>query len=428
MDLNYGVVEAAAEVDARQPPKRDPFRVERMDATERQDHDRRQQRRARWARSSAGSTSSPGIRSPPRPAWPTRWANICPSSAPTRTARPPTPSIQAEDELAAAGMVVGAGWAGARAMTSTSGPGISLMTEFIGLGYFAEVPGVFWDITRMGPSTGLPTRISQGDVLKLYYLGHGDTRNIVLLPGNMAECFEFGWRAFDLAERLQTPVFVAQRPRPGHEPVDERAVRLPRRADGSRQGAGRRAVAARSRTGAATRMWTATASAIAPSPATPTRWRAYFARGTGHNEMAVYSERADDWENNLMRLARKHETARTLVPQPIVDEREGAEVGIISFGSADPAVRKPATGCAQRALETSYLRAARPAAGPGDAPTSSPSIERVYVVELNFDGQMCSLVRLHAPEHAAHIRSIAHCDGLPLTARFVTEAILEKER
>ena len=138
------------------------------------------------------------------------------------TGKPTYSIVQAEDELAALGMVLGAGWAGARSMTSTSGPGISLMAEFSGLGYFAEIPAVIWDVQRMGPATGLPTRVSQGDVMKTYYLGHGDSKHVVLLPGDVRECFEFGWRAFDIAERLQTPVFVLSRPGPGHEPVDVR--------------------------------------------------------------------------------------------------------------------------------------------------------------------------------------------------------------
>jgi 2-oxoglutarate ferredoxin oxidoreductase subunit alpha len=207
IDLNYGVVEAAAAWVREHHTKQDPFRVERMSATT---------GKIMIDGNTAGALGAVfgGVSV-------VAWYPITPSTSladalndylgklrKDEDGRQTYAIIQAEDELAAAGMVIGAGWAGARAMTATSGPGISLMTEFVGMGYFAEVPSVFWDVTRMGPSTGLPTRTSQGDVLKAYYLGHGDTRNVCLLPGNMAECFEFGWRAFDLAERLQTPVFV----------------------------------------------------------------------------------------------------------------------------------------------------------------------------------------------------------------------------
>ncbi len=425
VDLNFGVVTAAAEWIRENRPKLDPFRVQRMNATA---------GKFLIDGNSAGALGAVfgGVSV-------VAWYPITPSTSladalgeyltKLRTDADGNKTfaiIQAEDELAAAGMVIGAGWAGARAMTATSGPGISLMTEFVGMGYFAEVPSVFWDVTRMGPSTGLPTRTSQGDVLKLYYLGHGDTRNIVLLPGNMAECFEFGWRAFDLAERLQTPVFVASDLDLGmnlwmtepftypEESMDRGKVlsaeqlkevqNWGRYKDVDHDGIGYRTL---------------------PGNTNPAG--AYFARGTGHNEMAVYSERADDWENNLIRLARKHDTARTIVPKPILDERAGATVGIISYGSADPAVEEARDRLQAQGLETSYLRLRALPLGQETADFIA-QYDHVYLVEMNFDGQMCSLVRLHVPEQAGQVRSIAHCDGLPLTARFVTEAILEKER
>ncbi len=424
VDLNFGVVTAAADWIRENRPKLDPFRVQRMNATT---------GKFLIDGNSAGALGAVfgGVSV-------VAWYPITPSTSladalgeyltKLRTDADGNKTfaiVQAEDELAAAGMVIGAGWAGARAMTATSGPGISLMTEFVGMGYFAEVPSVFWDVTRMGPSTGLPTRTSQGDVLKLYYLGHGDTRNIVLLPGNMAECFEFGWRAFDLAERLQTPVFVASDLDLGmnlwmtepftypEESMDRGKVlnaeqlkeveNWGRYKDVDGDGIGYRTL---------------------PGNTNPAG--AYFARGTGHNEMAVYSERADDWENNLIRLGRKHDTARTIVPKPILDERAGATVGIISYGSADPAVEEARDRLQAQGLETSYLRLRALPLGQ-ETTDFITKYDHVYLVEMNFDGQMCSLVRLHVPEQAAKVRSIAHCDGLPLTARFVTEAILEKE-
>ncbi len=425
VDLNFGVVTAAADWMRENRPKLDPFRVQRMNATT---------GKFLIDGNSAGALGAVfgGVSV-------VAWYPITPSTSladalgeyltKLRTDADGNKTfaiVQAEDELAAAGMVIGAGWAGVRAMTATSGPGISLMTEFVGMGYFAEVPSVFWDVTRMGPSTGLPTRTSQGDVLKLYYLGHGDTRNIVLLPGNMAECFEFGWRAFDLAERLQTPIFVAsdldlgmnlwmtdpftypEAPMDRGKVLDAEGLKevqnWGRYKDVDGDGIGYRTL---------------------PGNTNPAG--AYFARGTGHNEMAVYSERADDWENNLIRLARKHDTARTIVPPPIVDTRAGATVGIISYGSADPAVEEARDRLRAQGLETSYLRLRALPLGQ-ETTDFIAQHDHVYLVEMNFDGQMCSLVRLHVPEQAAKVRSIAHCDGLPLTARFVTEAILEKER
>src|SRR5258708_5845740 len=245
--------------------------------------------------------------------------------------------VQAEDELAAIGMVIGAGWAGARAMTATAGPGISLMSEFAGLAYFAEIPSVIWDIQRMGPSTGLPTRVSQGDVLKAYFLSHGDTKQVVLLPGDMAECFEFGWTAFDIAEHLQTLVLVLSDLDLGmnlwmtepfqypEKPFDrgkvltaEDVARLngfARYRDDENDGVGPRTF-----------------------PGTDHPLAAYFTRGTGHNEFGQYSERPDEWENNLKRLQRKPDTARKLVPQPIDDIVKDAEIGVIAYGSSNPPV------------------------------------------------------------------------------------------
>ena len=324
----------------------------------------------------------------------------------------------------------GAGWAGARAMTATSGPGISLMTEFAGMGYFAEIPGVIWDIMRMGPSTGLPTRVSQGDVLKAYYLGHGDTRHVCLLPGSMQECFEFGYAGLRPGRAPADAGVRAERPRPGHEPVDDRAVRLSRAADGPRQGARPpRSIKAARRAGAATRIWTATASPIARCPATSTRCAAYFTRGTGHNERAVYSERPDDWENNLIRLFRKHDTARTLVPKPVVDRGRGR---------ADRHHRL-------RLDRPGHAGGARPPARSGRRDQLPARCARCRCEETlrEFVGairaRLCRGAELRRPDAPAgpaacagarRARSAASpiCDGLPLTARFVTEAILEKER
>ncbi|HMA36017.1 MAG TPA: 2-oxoacid:acceptor oxidoreductase subunit alpha [Chloroflexia bacterium] len=425
VDLNFTMVTMAAEHVRAHLPKQDPYRVARMNATG---------GRVLIDGNSAGALGAVfgGVSFG-------AWYPITPSTSlfdalgdylaamrhDPETGAATYAIVQAEDELAAIGMVLGAGWAGARAMTSTSGPGISLMTEFAGMGFFAEIPGVIWDIMRMGPSTGLPTRVSQGDVLPVYYLGHGDTRQVVLLPGSVAECFRFGWEAFDLAERLQTPVFVLSDLDIGmnlwmtepfeypDKPMDRGKVltaddvkaagEFARYKDSDGDGITYRTL-----------------------PGNTHPLSAYFTRGTGHNERAVYSERPDDWSRNLTRLFKKHETARTLVPPPIVDRRAGARVGLIAYGSADSAICEARDQLRAAGLETSYLRVR---ALPLEATLREfvAQHETIYVVELNFDGQMHQLIQLYVPERAATIRSIAHCDGLPLTARFVTDAILGKE-
>jgi 2-oxoglutarate ferredoxin oxidoreductase subunit alpha len=349
-----------------------------------------------------------------------------PSLRPAQDGKVDYAVVQAEDELAAIGMVMGAGWAGARSMTSTSGPGISLMTEFAGMGYFAEIPGVIWDIQRVGPSTGLPTRTSQADILSVYFLGHGDTRQVVLLPGNMRECFEYGWRSFDLAERLQTPIFVLSDLDLGmnvwmtepfeypDQPMDRGKVLTKADLD---------------QIGEFARYKDIDGDGITyrTLPGNEHPMSAYFTRGTGHNDQAVYSERPDDWENNLKRLELKHETARTLVPKPVVDIRDGAELGIIAYGSTQDAIEEARDQLRAQGIETSYIRIrALPLEDTlADFINKHP---RLYVVELSQDAQLRSLVRLHVPERAADLRSVAHLDGLPMTANYIRDGILEQEK
>jgi len=331
--------------------------------------------------------------------------------------------VQAEDEIAALGMAVGAGWAGARAMTCTSGPGLSLMTEFAGLAYFAEIPCVVWDVQRVGPSTGLPTRTSQGDVRAASFLGHGDTRHVVLLPGNVAECFEAGWRAFDLAERLQTIVFVLSDLDLGMNlwtsdplvypdaPMDrgkvlsaadlERLGSFVRFADPEGDGIGARTL-----------------------PGNPHPLAATLSRGTGHNERNVYSERPEDWKANMDRLSRKYETARRLAPQPAEENDPDATVGLIGFGSTEAVIREAREALRDQGLPTSFMRLrALPLGEP--ARRFVARHRRCIVVEQNHNAQMRDLLRIHCPEHAARLLSVAHSDGLPLTAEFVAEAVRE---
>ncbi|MBI4772389.1 MAG: 2-oxoacid:acceptor oxidoreductase subunit alpha, partial [Chloroflexi bacterium] len=329
--------------------------------------------------------------------------------------------VQAEDELASIGMVIGAAWNGARAFTATSGPGISLMQEFFGLAYFAEVPAVIWDVQRMGPSTGLPTRVSQGDLLFVYFLGHGDTRQVVLLPGSVHECFEFGWKAFDLAERLQTPVFVLSDLDLGMnqwmtEPFDYPDRPLDR---GKVLTANDLA-----RLGGFARYKDVDGDGIGyrTLPGTDHPLAAYFTRGTGHNERAVYSEKPADWAGNMERLMRKHDTARALAPSPVIERVAGAEIGLIAFGSTDPAVEEARARLAARGIPTGYLRLrALPLADSVQAFVAAH--DRVYVVELNTDAQLQKILRMELPEYATRILSLAHNDGLPLTARWITEAL-----
>jgi 2-oxoglutarate ferredoxin oxidoreductase subunit alpha len=310
-------------------------------------------------------------------------------------------------------------------MTATSGPGFSLMTEFAGLSYFAEVPCVIWDIQRMGPSTGLPTRVSQGDVVKAYYMGHGDVRHVCLLPATMTECFEFAQTAFDLAERLQTLVIVLSDLDLGmnlwmteqfqypDKPLDRGKVLTAEDIERIGQWARYRDVDGDGIT-------------YRTLPGNPHPRSAFLSRGTGHNENAVYSERAEDWQKNLDRLTRKHDTARALVPQPIVDEIDGAQIGIIAFGSTDPAVREARDRLHNQGVATSYMRLR--ALPLGDvARAFIEQHERIYVVELNQDGQMHQLLQLHLPERAADIRSLRICDGLPMTAKFVVDGLREAE-
>jgi 2-oxoglutarate/2-oxoacid ferredoxin oxidoreductase subunit alpha len=335
--------------------------------------------------------------------------------------------LQAEDEIAAIGMAVGAGWAGLRSMTSTSGPGISLMSEYAGLAHFSEVPLVVWDVQRIGPSTGLPTRTAQGDLTQIYFLGHGDKQNVMLLPGSVQECFEFGWKAFDLAERLQTPVFVLSDLDLGMnqwmtKPFEYPEVPMDRgkilweadleKLDGvwarykdvDKDGIPYRTV-----------------------PGNRHHSAAYFTRGTGHDEYARYSEESGNWEANMLRLKRKYDTARQLVPAPVIERTAGAEVGVVTYGSSEAAVRE-ARAMMKKAvgLKVDFMRL-RALPCTRQAFNFIARHERIYVVEANRDGQMCQILSAIMPDQAPKLRSIAHSDGLPLTAKWVRENILDRE-
>lgn len=426
IDLNFGMIQIAYDWASENLEKRDPYRVEPMDETSN-------------CIMADGNTAAAlgsiygGVQF-------VSWYPITPASSLAEALQQYLPQlrkdpetgkntfavVQAEDELAAIGMAIGAGWGGLRAMTSTSGPGLSLMTEYAGLAYFAEVPVVVYDVQRVGPSTGLPTRTAQGDLTFTYFLGHGDTEQIILLPGSVKECFEFGWKAFDIAERIQAPVFVLTDLDFGmnqwmsdpfeypETPMDRGKVlwdedlkewdgRWGRYKDVDGDGIPYRTVPGNRQPGAA-----------------------YFTRGTGHDENARYTEDAENWEKLMARLKKKYETAKHFVPKPVLKTMENAEVGIIAFGSTEPAVEEARHQLAKQDIPTDFLRIRAVPFG-SEVEDFVNSHDRIYVVEMNRDGQMHQLLTLAYPERAVNLISIAHMDGLPLTARRVRTSILAKE-
>jgi 2-oxoglutarate ferredoxin oxidoreductase subunit alpha len=334
--------------------------------------------------------------------------------------------VQAEDELAAIGMAVGAGWGGLRAMTSTSGPGLSLMTEYAGLAYFTEVPLVVWDVQRVGPSTGLPTRTAQSDLTFTAFMGHGDRQHVILLPGSVTECFEFGWRAFDIAERLQTPVFVLSDLDFGmntwmtepfkfpDQPMDRGKVLWEddleklgnawgRYKDIDGDGIPYRTLPGNRHPGAA-----------------------YFTRGTGHDEYARYTEDSGNWNRLLERLKKKYQLARAYMPKPVVDQDANARIGLVAFGSTDPAIQEARHQLNLAGVPTSYLRV-RAIPFTDDVGDFIKTHDRVYIFEMNRDGQLHQLLTLEYPALATRLISLAYTDGLPSTARQVREGILTHE-
>jgi 2-oxoglutarate ferredoxin oxidoreductase subunit alpha len=334
--------------------------------------------------------------------------------------------IQAEDELAALGMVLGAGWVGARAMTSSAGPGISLMSEFTGLGYYAEIPAVIFDVQRCGPSTGLPTRTGQQDILSAAVLSHGDTKHPLLLPSSVTECYSMAIDSFDLSEQLQTPVFVMTDLDLGmntwmSKPFDYPTTPLNR---------GKRLdEATLKRLGQWGRYRDADGDGVPYRTVPGDGMPAYFTRGSGHNELAQYSERAEDYSKNLARLAKKFETARTLVPKPEVELLGNGKVGIIAYGTTHWAIVESRDQLRnEHQLETSYLRLR--------AYPFTPEVfefidrcDRVYVVEQNRDSQMLSLLRMEcAAPQIAKLRTIPHYAGLPIDGRSVTTELMKQEK
>ncbi len=334
--------------------------------------------------------------------------------------------VQAEDELAALGMSVGAGWAGLRSMTSTSGPGLSLMTEFAGLAYYAETPVVIWDVQRIGPSTGLPTRTSQGDLTFTYFIGHGDSHSVILLPGDVFECFEFGWRSFDVAERIQTPVFVLSDLDMGmnqwiskpfeypETPMDRGKVLVEKDLEELKGNWGR--YLDKDGDGIGYRTF----------PGNKHPLSSYFTRGTGHDEYAKYTEEADVYLDNMDRLKRKNETAKQYVPAPVMHSMKDATVGIIAYGSTESAVLEAQHQLdTEHKIKTDFMRVrALPFTKEVDAFLAK--YDQIFVVEMNRDGQMHQIMLTEYAQYAVNLKSVAYGDGMPASAKWVREGILAK--
>jgi 2-oxoglutarate ferredoxin oxidoreductase subunit alpha len=425
IDMNFNIVKASAEWAKANLEKKDPFYLEPMNKTD--------------GLIMADGNTAAAIGSIFGGVQFAAWYPITPASSLAEALNDYLPVLrkredgkhtyavlQAEDELAAIGMAIGAGWSGLRAMTSTSGPGLSLMTEFAGLAYYAEVPVVVWDVQRIGPSTGLPTRTSQADLTFVNFIGHGDSQSIILLPGNVAECFEFGWRAFDIAEHQQTPVFVLSdldigmnqwMSKPFEYPstpmnrgkvlwekdLEELRGNWARYLDKDDDGIPYRTV---------------------PGNKHPTS--SYFTRGTGHDEQARYTEEAPVFLKNMERLKKKYDTARTYVPAPILHATEEATIGIIGFGSTEAAILE-----AKHQLETEHgirpdFMRIRALPFTQDVSDFVAKYDQIFVVEMNRDGQMNQILTIEYPQRAPYFKSVAYGDGMPASARWVREGILAK--
>jgi 2-oxoglutarate ferredoxin oxidoreductase subunit alpha len=333
--------------------------------------------------------------------------------------------VQAEDEIASLGMVIGASWAGARSMTATAGPGISLMSEFTGLAYYAETPAVIFDVQRVGPSTGLPTRTAQGDFLQTAFLSHGDTKHIMLIPCSVEECYSMAMEAFDLAEHFQTPVFVMLDLDLGMnnwmsngfeyptKPINRGKLLTPE---------------VLKKLGTWGRYTDVDGDGIAYRTVPGDGMPAYFTRGSGHNAKGQYSERPDDYVENMDRLNRKFDTARTHVPKPIIERVDGAQIGLIAFGTSHWAVTESRDQLRDETdVKTSYFRL-RGYPFNEELAAFIDAHERVYIVEQNRDAQMLQLMKLDlSPERQSKLRSVLHYSGLPIDARSVTDDVLAQE-
>ena len=425
-DLNWAAVQAGYDYAKASLTKQDPFRVERMHANE--------------GKIIIEGNAAAALGCMFAGVTVVTWYPITPSSSVVEnlidllkkyrvepSGKATFAVVQAEDELAAVGMVLGAAWTGARSMTATSGPGISLMSEFAGLGYFAEIPAVIFDIQRVGPSTGMPTRTAQGDILTVAYLSHGDTRHVMLLPGSVKECFDMSVEAFDLAEQLQTPIFVLSDLDLGMNNWMTEPFRYPEKP--MQRG---KVLSAEdlTRLGGFARYKDVDGDGVGyrTLPGTDHPQAAFFTRGSGHNERALYTERPDEYQHVMERLARKFDTARTMVPAPLTVANGTSKIGLIAYGTTDFAVGESREQLrAEYKLETDYLRI-RAYPFTREIHEFVAAHDRIYVIEQNRDAQMLSLLKLDLPpEDAVKLRSVRHYNGLPIDARSVTDELVMQE-
>ncbi len=333
--------------------------------------------------------------------------------------------VQGEDELASVGIAIGAGWNGARAFTATSGPGISLMQEFIGLAYFAEIPVTIIDVQRGGPSTGMPTRTQQSDILACAYASHGDTKHVLLFPEDPHECFEMAAQALDLAERLQTPVFLMTDLDIG---MNQRLCKPLQWDDSRRYDRGKVMTAEMLEAGKEFGRYLDVDGDGIPFrtyPGTHPSKGGYFTRGTSKNAYAIYSEQGPDYKANMQRLLKKFETAKTLVPKPILNaSKEPARFGAIYYGSTSPAMAEALDALSRQGI---YVNALRLRSFPFQDEIFDfvASHSKVFVIEQNRDAQLKTLLVNDAGINPASLISVLHYDGTPITARYITAEIAE---
>ena len=331
--------------------------------------------------------------------------------------------VQAEDELSSIGMVIGAAWNGARSFTATSGPGVSLMSEFVGLAYFAEIPAVIMDVQRSGPSTGMPTRTQQTDLTICAYASHGDTKHVLLIPEDPFECFEFGALAFDLADRLQTPIFVMLDLEIG---MNDRLTKPFEWDDSRKMDRGKVMTAEQLEAGAKFgRYLDVDGDGITyrTYPGTHPTKGAFFTRGTSKDSMARYSEEGADYQENMERLLKKHRTAATLVPKAIETKaKQPTQYGAIYFGSTSPAMVEADEQLNARGVALDMLRLRAFPFGP-EVEAFIDAHETVFVIEQNRDGQMRSMLINELEINPKKLAKVVHYDGTPITARFISGAI-----
>jgi len=425
IDMNLNTVKVAAEWARTNLEKKDPFQLEAMNKTD--------------GLIMADGNTAAAIGSIFGGAQFVAWYPITPASSLAESMNDYLPLlrkredgkhtyavVQAEDELAAIGMAIGAGWSGLRSMTSTSGPGLSLMTEFAGLAYYGEVPVVVWDVQRIGPSTGLPTRTSQADLTFVNSMGHGDTQSLILLPGSIDECFEFGWRAFDIAEQLQAPVFVLSDLDMGMNQWMSKPFQYPEKPMQRGKVLWDKDLEALKGNWARYLDKDNDGITYRTVPGNRHPMSSYFMRGTGHDEYARYSEDSSVWLKNMDRLKRKYETARNYVPAPVLYAKPGATIGVIGFGSTEAAILEAVHQLeTEHGITADFLRV-RALPFTQEVTDFVNKYDQILVVEQNRDGQLNQLLTIAYPERAANFRSVAFGDGMPASAKWVREGILAK--